>query len=126
MPKPLDNESQHDSLHHLPSHNKQLDSSTGGSYIGKTPPFKRNTSTPSVYRQGSVGMSAPKKRLPGIGAASSYGRFYKVAADFFLLAGRTEDALTLYVNPVCTRHLSRFLSVLVTPTLWHSSSLRRM
>ncbi len=33
-----------------------------------------------------------KKRPTAIGAASSHGRFFKVLADFFLLAGRLEEA----------------------------------
>jgi hypothetical protein len=38
-----------------------------------------------------------KKRASAIGAVSSHGRLYKVLGDFFLLAGRTEEAMMWFV-----------------------------
>ena len=45
------------------------------------------------FRQSTLGLPANRnKRNSAIGAVSSPGRQYKVWADFFLLAGRLEDA----------------------------------
>lgn len=54
--------------------------------------MKRNVSSGPAFRQSSLGIQAPKKRLSTIGTSSSHGRLYKVLGDFFLLAGRIEDA----------------------------------
>jgi hypothetical protein len=88
IPRPLDIPDKRDSL--LRGGRPE---SVIGSPVGKSPGVKRNpSSSSSVYRQ-AVGTSAQKKRLAGIGAASSHGRLFKVLADLFLLAGRIEDAL---------------------------------
>ncbi|THU80824.1 hypothetical protein K435DRAFT_972612 [Dendrothele bispora CBS 962.96] len=69
----------------LPSHNSQPE-------ISKT-----GFSTPAVMkRNSSLGVPTVKKRLSGIGAASSHGRLFKVTGDLFLLSGRTEDASIWY------------------------------
>lgn len=79
-----------DSFPQLSSHNSQPELIRASS----TPPvFKRN----STFRQSTLGVTPPKKRSSGIGAASSHGRLTKVLGDFFLLAGRTEDAYVWYV-----------------------------
>ncbi|ETW85889.1 hypothetical protein HETIRDRAFT_42700 [Heterobasidion irregulare TC 32-1] len=59
----------------------------------------------------------PKKRLSGIGVASSHGRLYKVLGDFFLLAGRTEDASIWFAKS------SIALFKLPSDTVWHASAL---
>lgn len=51
------------------------------------------------FRQSTLGLPANRnKRNSAIGAVSSPGRQYKVWADFFLLAGRIEDATIWCVN----------------------------
>lgn len=49
-------------------------------------------SSTSLHRQSTLGPPPVKKRLSGLGATSSHARLYKVYGDFFLLAGRTQDA----------------------------------
>jgi len=49
-------------------------------------------SSTSLHRQSTLGPPPVKKRLSGLGAISSHARLYKVYGDFFLLAGRTQDA----------------------------------
>lgn len=51
-----------------------------------------NSHTASLIRQSTLGPPAVRKRISAVGAVSSHGRLYKVLGDFFLLAGRTEDA----------------------------------
>ncbi|KAK7054867.1 hypothetical protein VNI00_003330 [Paramarasmius palmivorus] len=73
-----------DRLPPLPSHNSQPELSKGG---GSAPQIKRNS---------SLGVPTAKKRMSGVGAASSHGRLFKVMGDLFLLSGRTEDAVIWY------------------------------
>jgi hypothetical protein len=94
MPRSLDNPNKRDTLLPLPPRSSQPELGTN---IGKPPAVKRNASTGPAYRQSTLGVPASKKRLPGIGAASSHARLFKVIGDLFLLAGRTEDALGRYV-----------------------------
>ena len=90
MPKILDGGSKLDSLPPLPSHSSQPDLVSSGP---RATAMKRNSSTGQGPRQSTLTVQASKKRLSGIGVASSHGRLYKVLGDFFLLAGRTSDAL---------------------------------
>ena len=97
MPRSLDDEPRRDSLPPLPSHNSQPD--LNGQIRPKTPSGLKRSSTmgPNLLpgRHSSLPASpAPsaKKRLTTIGAASAHGRLFKVLADFFLLAGRLEEA----------------------------------
>jgi len=69
-----------DSLPPLFSHSSQPEISKSG------------FTTPAMKRNSSLGVPTVKKRLSGIGAASSHGRLFKVTGDLFLLSGRTEDA----------------------------------
>ncbi|KAG7092479.1 hypothetical protein E1B28_008831 [Marasmius oreades] len=71
----------------LPSHNSH-------------PEISRVTSlsAPQMKRNSSLGVPTAKKRISGIGAASSDGRLYKVMADLFLLSGRTQDASIWYTE----------------------------
>lgn len=92
MPPPLDSAG---SIPSLPSHNSQPDMSKPTLTLATAPVLKRTSSIgPNNYRQSTLGVPASnvKKRLSGIGVSSSLGRLFKVLADFFLLAGRTEDA----------------------------------
>lgn len=98
MPRSLDDELRRDSLPLLPSHNSQPD--LNGQLRAKTPLGFRRASTmgpgllPNRHASlpASPNPSAAKKRPTTIGAASSHGRFFKVLADFFLIAGRLEEA----------------------------------
>ncbi|ESK96998.1 hypercellular protein [Moniliophthora roreri MCA 2997] len=74
-----------DQIPPLPSHSSQPELSKGG------------VSTPQMKRNSSLGVpTVAKKRMSGIGTASSHGRLFKVMGDLFLLSGRTEDALIWY------------------------------
>ena len=108
MPRSLDDEPRRDSLPPLPSHNSQPD--LNGQIRPKTPSGLKRSSTmgPNLLpgRHSSLPASpAPgaKKRLTTIGAASAHGRLFKVLADFFLLAGRLEEASIWLVgaSPMC-------------------------
>ena len=97
FPMPLVEEPE--SLSRFPSHNSQPDLSLGLIRRGTSPMLgaKRNPSsvagqTTVSMRQSSLGPPTARKRQSLIGAASSHGRLFKVLGDFFLLAGRTEDA----------------------------------
>ena len=146
MPRSLDDEPRRDSLPLLPSHNSQPD--LNGQLRAKSPlgfkrastmspgllPPTRHTSLPPSPAPGNL-----KKRPTTIGAASSHGRFFKVLADFFLLAGRLEEASIWLVptaticvlpsrvlcggitNPLCGAKLRRML--LGMRVLWRVSRL---
>jgi hypothetical protein len=137
MPKPLDNQNKHDSLPPLPPHNKQQELGSASSSPNRQPIAKRTASSTSVYRQASVGVSGPKKRLAGIGVASSHGRLFKVLGDFFLLAGRLDDALVWYVRPTVfffepyffsTSRYTEAVGLLKPPqdSIWYASALEGM
>ncbi len=88
-----------ESLLRLPSHISQPELSTGLIRRGSSPilGIKRNPTSvvglpTTQMRQSSLGVPTARKRQSLIGAASSHGRLFKVLGDFFLLAGRTEDA----------------------------------
>ncbi|KAE9396079.1 hypothetical protein BT96DRAFT_1041682 [Gymnopus androsaceus JB14] len=106
MPPSLDSK---DSLPPLPSHNSHPD-------MSKTALSKV---APTMKRNSSLGVPTVRKRLSGIGAASSHGRLFKVMADLFLLAGRTEDAVIWYTEA---------LQLLKSPldSIWHASALEGM
>lgn len=97
LPRSLDDEPRRDSMPLLPSHNSQPEL-TSPALRSKSPLGLKRHSTmgPSLLpsRHASLPMSPalPKKRPTTIGAASSHGRLFKVLADFFLLAGRLEEA----------------------------------
>jgi hypothetical protein len=62
--------------------------------LGAAPTLKRNASTTTpTTRPGTLNVQAQKKRLSAIGTSSSHARHYKMLGDFFLLAGRTLDAM---------------------------------
>ncbi|KAF9264661.1 hypothetical protein L218DRAFT_861806 [Marasmius fiardii PR-910] len=82
------------------------------------PEISRMTSlsAPQMKRNSSLGVPTAKKRVSGIGAASSDGRLYKVMADLFLLSGRTQDANIWY-----TEALQLFKPLV--DNLWQASAL---
>ncbi|KAL0581718.1 hypothetical protein V5O48_000300 [Marasmius crinis-equi] len=82
---PLSLDSTRDRLPPLPSHSSHPEISKVASL-----------SAPQLKRNSSLGVPPSRKRLSGIGAASSDARLYKVMADLFLLAGRTQDASIWY------------------------------
>ncbi|KAJ7449836.1 TRAPP II complex [Mycena latifolia] len=94
LAQPLDNGRKRDSLPPIPSHNSQPEIKTAFN-LSSAPNLKRNSSG-SVFRQSTLNVPPAKKRLSSIGVASSHGRLFKVLGDFFLLAGRTEDAAVWY------------------------------
>ncbi|KAF9075275.1 TRAPP II complex [Rhodocollybia butyracea] len=98
-----------DSLPPIPSHNSQPEISK--SALSKV--------APSMKRNSSLGVPTVRKRISGIGAASSHGRLFKIMADFFLLAGRTEDAMIWYLEA---------LQLLKSPldSIWNASALEAM
>jgi hypothetical protein len=78
-----------------------------------------------AQRQSSLGPSVVKKRASAIGAVSSHGRLYKVLGDFFLLAGRTEEAAVWFVPSIHFPGSSRFELALGTRKLLCYSRLGR-
>jgi trafficking protein particle complex subunit 9 len=122
MPQPLD---RRDSLPPLPPRNKQEESSTPSQSTSKTNPLKHNPSTASVYRQAVGGVPPSKRRLAGIGVSSSHGRLFKVLADFFLLSGRTGDALVWYLIRILNDvHVEDQVLGITKP--WHFLRAHRM
>lgn len=103
LPTPLDNNFKGDTLPPLPSHSSQPDVSRSNFTLSTAPVLKR-TSSIGPYRQSTLAVPASnvKKRMSGIGVASSLGRLFKVLADFFLLAGRLEDAGIWYSYACCS------------------------
>ncbi|KAF8212193.1 TRAPP II complex [Mycena galopus ATCC 62051] len=87
LAQPVDNGRKRDSLPPLPGHNSQPERS----FNLASSTLQRNSS-----RQSTLGVPSAKKRLSSIGVASSHGRLFKVLGDFYLLAGRTEDAAIWY------------------------------
>jgi len=76
----------------VPPFNSQSDVSRNNFSLNTTPPLKRNSSSGPSYRQSTLGVQPQKKRSSMVGTASSHARLYKMLGDFFLLAGRIEDA----------------------------------
>ncbi|KAI0062282.1 hypothetical protein BV25DRAFT_1945461 [Artomyces pyxidatus] len=106
----------------LPSYNSQPELS-GAPRRGSAPmlALKRNSSTgpgtiTSVPRRTTLGVANARKRQSGIGAASSHGRLFKVLGDFFILAGRTEDAAVWYTEAIA-------LFKTAADNVWHASAL---
>ncbi|KAI0720991.1 TRAPP II complex [Cerioporus squamosus] len=122
MPRSLDDEPRRDSLPLLPSHNSQPD--LNGQLRAKTPLGLKRASTMSPGLLPSRHVSLPPSPAPGnlkkrpttIGAASSHGRFFKVLADFFLLAGRLEEASIWYNEAIV-------LCKSLQDVAWHASAL---
>ncbi|KAJ6547608.1 TRAPP II complex [Mycena capillaripes] len=95
LAQPLDNGRKRDSLPPLPPHHSQPEIKPAFN-LSSAPTMKRNSSG-TAFRQSTLGAPpAAKKRLSSIGVASSHGRLFKVLGDFYLLAGRTEDAAVWY------------------------------
>lgn len=86
-------------------------SSTAGPGINHTTSF--------IQRQSTLGPPAVRKRVSAVGAVSSHGRLYKVLGDFFLLAGRTEDASLWYAEAIVLFKTGQ-------DPVWHASVLEGM
>ncbi|KAJ7046805.1 TRAPP II complex [Mycena alexandri] len=95
LAQPLDNGNgrKRDSLPPIP--NGHSDIKTGFN-LSSASNLKRNSSSGSAFRHSTLNVPPAKKRLSSIGVASSHGRLFKVLGDFYLLAGRTEDAAVWY------------------------------
>ncbi|KAI0748229.1 transport protein Trs120 or TRAPPC9 TRAPP II complex subunit-domain-containing protein [Daedaleopsis nitida] len=120
LPRSLDDEPRRDSLPLLPSHNSNPDLNSQAR--AKTPLGLRRTSNmgpgllPSRHASLPPSPAPMKKRPTTIGAASSHGRFFKVLGDFFLLAGRVEEAAIWYNEAIVLFKSSQDLA-------WHASAL---
>lgn len=66
-----------------------------------------------LFRQSSLGVPTVtvRKRQSLIGAASSHGRLFKLLGDFFILAGRTEDASVWCVQLSCSTHMQHLINI---------------
>ncbi|KAI0362223.1 hypothetical protein OH77DRAFT_1416447 [Trametes cingulata] len=122
LPRSLDDEPRRDSLPPLPSHNSQPDL-VSPALRSKSPlGLKRNSTIgpggllPSRHASLPTTPVPQKKRPTTIGAASSHGRLFKVLADFFLLAGRLEEATIWYTEAIVL-----FKTPQDAP--WHASAL---
>ncbi|KAF4614895.1 hypothetical protein D9613_003081 [Agrocybe pediades] len=100
LPSSLSSLSRVDSLTALSSPASQPELSRSSFTLGAAPTLKRNASTTVPSKQSSLGIQAQKKRLSTIGSSSSHARLYKMLGDFFLLSGRTEDAMIWYTEAV--------------------------
>lgn len=99
LPSPLTN-LRSESVSGIQSHNSQPEISRTPFTLNAAPTLRRNVSTAATTsRQSTLNVQAQKKRLSTIGTSSSPGRLYKVLGDFFLLAGRSEDAIIWCVTP---------------------------
>jgi hypothetical protein len=85
LPSSLGN-NKRDSLPPLPSHNNVAE-------LSVTPSPMAGMRSSSYGAPTTSSGQGVKKRQTAIGVASSHGRLFKVLGDFFLLAGKTEDAV---------------------------------
>ncbi|KAI0375001.1 hypothetical protein BV20DRAFT_1041173 [Pilatotrama ljubarskyi] len=122
LPRSLDDEPRRDSLPPLPSQHSQPDL-VSPALRSKSPlGLKRNSTIgpggllPSRHASLPTTPVPQKKRPTTIGAASSHGRLFKVLADFFLLAGRLEEATIWYTEAIVL-----FKNPQDAP--WHASAL---
>ncbi|KAJ7097903.1 TRAPP II complex [Mycena belliarum] len=118
LAQPLDSGRKRDSLPPLPSHNGQPEIKTAFN-LSSAPNLKRNSSSGGVFRQSTLSVPPPKKRLSSLGVASSHGRLFKVLGDFFLLAGRTEDAAVWYNEAILLFRSS-------SDAVWQAATLEGM
>ncbi|KAF8636691.1 hypothetical protein AX17_003496 [Amanita inopinata Kibby_2008] len=102
----------------IPSHHSHPELSRNSIILSSPPPAKRNSSG-SAFRQSTLNVPAPKKRMSTIGVASSHGRLFKVLGDLFLLAGRVEDASVWYTEALQLLKNSQDVA-------WHASTLEGM
>ncbi|CAK5277407.1 unnamed protein product [Mycena citricolor] len=107
LPIPLNQPQRRDSMSPAPSNGAVPDARLSATKRG------------SVARQSTLGVPPSKKRLSSIGVASSHGRLFKVLGDFFLLAGRMEDAGVWY-----NEALQLFRSS--TDAVWQAATLEGM
>ena len=107
-----------DSFTRLSSHNSQPELSAGIIRRGTSPMLgpKRNPPTGAgpptqLFRQSSLGVPHVRKRQSHLGAASSHGRLFKLLGDFFVLAGRTEDASVWCVWLSRSTHIQHLINI---------------
>ncbi|KAI0273777.1 TRAPP II complex [Gloeopeniophorella convolvens] len=122
IPKPLVDD-EPESLSRLSSYNSQPELATSPMRRGSTPilGMKRNSSmgpglTMAPTRQSTLAVPQTRKRQSVIGAVSSHGRLFKVLADFFILAGRAEDASVWYSEAIA-------LFKAAPDPVWYASAL---
>lgn len=97
LPSSLNNVSKSEAVIGLPSHSSQPEISRPSFTLNSAPVLRRNVSTATnANRLSSLTVQTQKKRISTIGTSSSPGRMYKMLGDFFLLAGRSEDAVIWY------------------------------
>jgi hypothetical protein len=96
IPSSLHSEYKKDSVHPT-FHANQLDANKSGFGLAGASSLKRNSTALPGVRQSTLNVQNPKKRVSTIGTTSSHARLYKLLGDFFLLAGRLEDASVWYV-----------------------------
>lgn len=131
----LDNHTKRDGFPPLPARN-QTDLGTVGKpvAVGLPPATKRNMTSGPGFRQSSLAAANAKRRVPVIGAASSHGRLFKLLADFFMLAGRAEDAAVWYVGSFYISEIHAYrvmfryteaIALFKAPqdVIWHASAL---
>lgn len=75
--------------------------------------------TSFTQRQSTLSPQVVRKRASAVGAVSSHGRLYKILGDFFLLAGRTEDASLWYAEAIVLFKTGQ-------DPVWHASVLEGM
>ncbi|KAF8201813.1 transport protein particle complex subunit, partial [Pholiota molesta] len=120
LPSPLITLATSDPPSTMTSFASQPEVSRNSFTLGAAPTLKRNASTTTpTTRPGTLNVQAQKKRLSAIGTSSSHARHYKMLGDFFLLAGRTLDAMMWYNEAV---QLFRNYQ----DPLWYASTLEGM
>ncbi|KAG1756741.1 TRAPP II complex [Suillus paluster] len=110
----------------FPSYSSQPELDSSGLAAPNIPIKRSSTSGPIIshttsltQRHSTLGPPAAKKRASAVGAVSSHGRLYKVLGDFFLLAGRTEEAMLWYAEAIVLFKTGQ-------DPVWHASALEGM
>ncbi|KAG8217536.1 TRAPP II complex [Butyriboletus roseoflavus] len=81
----------------FPAHSSQSELNSSQLFTPANNGMMRNPLGPAgSKRHSTLGPPTVKKRVSTIGIASSHARLFKVYGDFFLLAGRTQDARIWY------------------------------
>ncbi|TFK76416.1 hypothetical protein BDN72DRAFT_808930 [Pluteus cervinus] len=104
-----------DSLPVLPSINSQPEISRAALGVS-APAMKRNSSSGPAFRQQTLSVAPPKKRLSSIGVASSQARYLKVLGDLYLLSGKMEDAVIRYTEALMMFKTS-------SDVVWHAAAV---
>ncbi|KAF9533009.1 TRAPP II complex [Crepidotus variabilis] len=124
LPSPLN---RGDSIPNISSHNSQPEVTRSSFTLGAAPTLKRMSTAPSTApsRSNTLNVTVPsKKRLSTYGTSSSHGRLYKMLGDFFLLSGRSEDALICRAETRYNEAALVFRSA--NDPLWYASTCEGM